>query len=173
MPTDTVYGLVCRADDRSAVERLYALKKRKSKPGTVVASSIDQLVRLGIKKRYLTVVERYWPGAVSVIVPSEPSLKYLDDGKKTLAVRVTDDKMFAAFIEQNGPLLTSSANQPAKKPADSIDQAKKYFTNEVDHYIDGGYLNGRKPSTLIRIVDDVVEVLRQGTVKINEKGEII
>ncbi len=48
LPTDTVYGLVARRLDQAAATRLYRLKKREQKPGTVIAASIDQLVELGI-----------------------------------------------------------------------------------------------------------------------------
>ena len=64
IPTDTVYGLVCRAADQSAVAKLYALKHREHKPGTVVAADVEKLVGLGIKRRYLKAVEQFWPGAV-------------------------------------------------------------------------------------------------------------
>ena len=56
IPTDTVYGVVARAADEAAVARLYKLKHRDSKPGTVIAANIDQLVELGVKRRYLTVM---------------------------------------------------------------------------------------------------------------------
>src|SRR5688500_17753578 len=70
IPTDTVYGLVCSAANQEAVARLYALKSRENKPGTVIAASVDQLVALGIKARYLKPVESYWPNPISVIIPN-------------------------------------------------------------------------------------------------------
>ena len=69
LPTDTVYGICAVAADEQAVNKLYKLKNRRSKPGTVIASSIDQLVGLGIKRRYLTAVEQYWPGPISIEIP--------------------------------------------------------------------------------------------------------
>lgn len=60
IPTDTVYGLVARASDEAAVARLYSLKPRENKPGTIIAASIDQLVELGIKYRYLKAVEEFF-----------------------------------------------------------------------------------------------------------------
>jgi L-threonylcarbamoyladenylate synthase len=64
--TDTVYGVVARAADPLAVARLYDLKRREGKPGTVIAASVDQLVDMGIDRQYFTAVENLWPGAVSV-----------------------------------------------------------------------------------------------------------
>lgn len=169
IPTDTVYGVVARAADQAATKRLYELKSRDNKPGTLIADSIDQLVDLGIKRRYLTAVEQFWPGAVSVIIPtSEPTISYLHQGKMSLAIRIPDDKKLRELLKQTGPLITSSANPPDQPPAEIIQQAKDYFGNQIDYYQDGGNLAGREPSTVIRIIDDAVEVLRQGAVKIDD-----
>src|SRR5436309_1960112 len=87
IPTDTVYGLVARATDKQAVARLYNLKKRENKPGTLIAASLEQLEGLGLKHRYLKAVEGFWPGSVSVAIPaSDPALYYLHQGKMSLAV---------------------------------------------------------------------------------------
>ncbi|MGH7241043.1 MAG: L-threonylcarbamoyladenylate synthase, partial [Candidatus Saccharimonadales bacterium] len=164
-----VYGLVARAADQTAVERLYGLKHREHKPGTLIAADTDQLVELGLKARYLKAVEQFWPGAVSVIIPcSDPALQYLHQGKYSLAVRIPDQAELLKLLEQTGPLLTSSANQPGEPIANTVDEARSYFGNQVDFYVDGGDLSGREASTVIRIVDDAIEVLRTGAVKIQE-----
>ncbi len=173
IPTDTVYGVVARAADTVAVERLYRLKSREGKPGTVIAATIDQLVGLGMKRRYLTAVERFWPGPISVVIPCGSELAYLHQGTQTLAVRIPADEQLRKFLAQTGPLVTSSANQPGEPTAQTIAEAKAYFADAVDFYADGGDLSGAKPSTVLRIVDDAIEVLRQGAVHINEKGEIV
>lgn len=168
IPTDTVYGVVARAADNEAVVRLYDLKKRGNKPGTLIAADIKQLEELGLKHRYLKAVEQFWPGAVSVVIPAaDPALAYLHQGKMSLAVRIPADKKLQKLLKQTGPLLTSSANQPGKDPATNIDQARQYFGDRVDFYEDGGDLSANQPSTLIRIVDDAIEVLRQGAVKVD------
>ncbi|HEX5797650.1 MAG TPA: L-threonylcarbamoyladenylate synthase [Candidatus Saccharimonadales bacterium] len=169
IPTDTVYGVVCRAADKRAVTRLYALKSRQKKPGTITSASIEQLVGLGIKRRYLTAVSQFWPGAISVEIPHD--LDYLNQGTGRQAFRVVKDAKLAEILQKTGPLLTSSANLPGRPTATDITEAKKYFAGKVDCYFDAGKLSGT-PSTLVRVVDDAVEVLREGTVKINEKGEV-
>ena len=173
IPTDTVYGVVARAEDTAAVTRLYALKSRENKPGTLIAASIDQLVALGIKRRYLTAVEQFWPGAVSVIIPCGPELLYLHQGVSSLAVRITNDAALVGILSKTGALLSSSANQPGKPPANTIDDARMYFGDSVDAYIDGGDMSGREPSTVLRIVDDAIEIVRQGAVKLDDAGRII
>jgi len=175
IPTDTLYGVVCVASKQESVERLYALKKRENKPGTIIAASIEHLTSLGLKKRYLTAVEQYWSGAVSIVIPtSDSSTEYLSQGASGLAVRVVANKKLVKLLNQTGPLMTSSANQPGESPANTIKEAKVYFGGEVDFYVDGGDLSNNKPSTIIRVVDDAVEVIRPGAVKIDEaSGSIV
>ncbi len=167
IPTDTVYGLVCLAENTESVKRLYDLKKREKKPGTIIAANINQLVDLGIKYRYVKAVEDYWPNAISVVLPfSDSDKSYLRGGLPDLAVRIPKDKDLQDLLKQTGALLTTSANQPDKPPANNIAKAQEYFSDKIDFYVDGKDLSGRKPSTVIRIIDDEVEVLRQGAVKI-------
>jgi L-threonylcarbamoyladenylate synthase len=169
IPTDTVYGVVARAADKAAVARLYELKKRDDKPGTLIAATMEQLEELGLKHRYLKAVEQFWPDAISVVIPAaDPALKYLHKGKMSLAVRIPKDKDLWNLLKKTGPLVTSSANHPGKPVAGTVKQAKDYFGNKVDFYIDSGDLSKQEPSTVIRIVDDAIEVLREGAVKIDD-----
>lgn len=171
IPTDTVYGLVARAQDPIAVDRLYEVKRREAKPGTLIAANIEQLEELGLKRRYLKAVEQYWPGAVSVIIPAaDPELKYLHRGKMSIAVRIPNDPELQKLLKQTGPLATTSANDPGEPTATNVQAAKDYFGDDIDFYVDGGDLSDREPSTVIRIVDDAVEVLREGAVKITENS---
>lgn len=172
LPTDTVYGIGAVAADAQAVERLYKLKNRESKPGTVIASSIDSLVDLGIKRRYLKAVEQYWPDAISIEIPH--GIGYLSQSTGRQAFRVVKEPIdLVKLLEKTGPIVTSSCNPPGEKPAVNIDEAEEYFGGDVDVYVDGGDLSNRKPSTLIRIIDDAVEVIRKGSVKIDESGRIV
>jgi len=168
IPTDTVYGLVARASDQAAVKRLYDLKNREGKPGTIIAASIQQLIDLGLKARYLKAVEQFWPGSVSVIIPCGSELEYLHEGLRSLAVRVPESHELRAFLKQTGPLLTSSANHPGEPTAANVEQARNYFGANVDFYVDGGDMSNHLPSTIIRIVDDAIEIIREGAVKIQE-----
>jgi L-threonylcarbamoyladenylate synthase len=170
IPTDTVYGVVARATDKEAVKRLYHLKQREHKPGTIIAANIDQLVALGMKRRYLTAVTQFWPGPISVIIPCGSDLEYLHQGVQSLAVRLPIVTALQSVLIRTGPLVTSSANQPGQEPAHIIQEAQQYFGDGVDYYFDGGDLSGQKPSTVIRIVDDAIEVVRQGAIKIDNIG---
>jgi L-threonylcarbamoyladenylate synthase len=170
IPTDTIYGVVARAADQAAVARLYKIKHREQKPGTLIADNIDQLVELGLKRRYLTAVEQWWPGALSVVIPCGEELIYLHQGKRSLAVRIPAKAELLELLERTGPLLTSSANHPGQPPANTVAEAEAYFGDEVDFYEDGGDLSGHQPSTVVRIVDDAIEILRPGAVQLDENG---
>lgn len=168
MPTDTVYGLVARATDKKAVSRLYGLKDRQNKPGTLLALDINQLVELGFKRKYIKAVEQFWPGPVSVVIPVEdPNLDYLTLGLVDIAVRIPNDSFVSNVLELTGPLITTSANLPAQLPATNINEAKNYFGDQVDAYFDGGDLSNHLPSTIIRVIDDQIDVIRQGAVIID------
>jgi L-threonylcarbamoyladenylate synthase len=174
LPTDTVYGLACLATDKTAVARLYELKAREHKPGTIIAADIQQLVDLGLKRRYLKAVTHLWPNSLSIIIPCGSELNYLHKSKNGLAVRLIADSSIQALLSQTGPLLTTSANHPDQPIAATVKLAQQYFNGQVDFYVNGGDLTGRLPSTLIRVVDDAIEVLRPGAVTINpETGEIV
>lgn len=170
LPTDTLYGLVARATDETAVARLYALKHREHKPGTIIAASVQQLIALGIPARYIKAVEHLWPNPLSVVLPH--SIAYLHQGLGAQPFRIPLDPALQALLEQTGPLQTTSANQPGEPPAETIAVAIQCFGESVDFYVDGGDMSGHKPSTIIRIVDDAIEVVRPGALQITEQGEI-
>lgn len=167
VPTDTVYGLIASAKNQTATLRLYNLKKRENKPGTIIASSIEQLIELGLPSTEIIRATKYWPGQVSVVISASPQLDYLTQSKGDIAVRLVANIKLREILDQTGPLISSSANDPGKPTATTIQDAEKYFGSRVDFYIDGGDLSGRLASTIIRINDDEsVEVLRQGAVTI-------
>lgn len=166
IPTDTVYGLVACADDESAVQRMYSLKKREKKPGTLIASNTKQLVQLGVPQSEVDKVKHWWPNPLSAVLPIVGH-DYLHQDVKTLAMRVVAHPELIKLLEQTGPLITSSANQPGEPPAVNVDQAISYFDEKVDFYVDGGTTENALPSTIVRPTDGGIEVLRQGSVKLS------
>jgi tRNA threonylcarbamoyl adenosine modification protein (Sua5/YciO/YrdC/YwlC family) len=174
LPTDTVYGLTASAHNPEAVTRLYELKGREQKPGTVVAASVDQLRELGISSQYLDQVAHLWPNPVSIEMPVGPELSYLSQNTGHCAFRVVADAELCKLLEKTGPLATTSANHPGKPVADNVAEALHYFNDRVDFYVDGGDRVNRPPSTVARLQPDgSLFIVRQGAVPINEKGEIL
>ncbi|MGF7229573.1 MAG: L-threonylcarbamoyladenylate synthase [Candidatus Saccharibacteria bacterium] len=168
LATDTLYGLVARVANPEAVERLYALKHREQKPGTTIAASIEQLAELGIDKNLLDQLRPYWPAPLSVVLPTGFALEYLHQGVGTSPFRVVADENVRMLLEQTGPLVTSSANQPGEPPARNLQEARSYFGDHVDFYVDGGDVGDRPPSTIARLDADGLHVLRAGAANITE-----
>lgn len=164
IPTDTVYGIVAQATDEAATDRLYALKHREHKPGTIIAADIQQLIDLGVDEQYLHRAERWWPGPLSIILPVGERFAYLHQGIGSLPIRLVPAGPVHTILEQTGPLITSSANMPGESPANTVDEAYGSFKDSVDFYVDDGDRSGRPPSTIVRMADDGFEIIRQGAV---------
>ncbi|MFA4872033.1 MAG: L-threonylcarbamoyladenylate synthase [Patescibacteria group bacterium] len=169
LPTDTIYGLVGRALLPRTVEKIYKVRRRQpDKPFIILINSIADLKLFNIKinKKTRTILKKYWPGPVSIILPCpEKGFEYLHRGTKTLAFRLSDKNDLIKILKQTGPLVAPSANPEGLEPAKTIKQAKKYFNNQVDFYFDAGAMES-EPSTLIRIENGKIEILRQGAIKI-------
>lgn len=164
IPTDTVYGVVARLDSSLAVAKIYDVKHRDlHKPvGTILAASLDQIAPLTTPET-LDAAAAYWPGPVSVIVPTSDHYNYAHKGAMSLAVRIPADQKLRALIEQTGPLASSSANLQEQPPATTIDEARAYFGDTVPLYIDGGDLSNRTPSRIVRVnTDGSLATIREG-----------
>jgi len=151
-PTDTVYGLVCSTLNTSAVMKMYEIKQRDGKPGTIVAGSVQQLIEMGFDKEEIELASQFWPGPVSVILDAPDSLEYLHMGRKSLAVRIPDLEWLNELLMSTGPLATTSANFPGEPTVTTIEEAKKLFGDKVDLYVDGDEITSAKPSKIVRIL---------------------
>lgn len=152
MATDTIYGIVGSALSKKAVERIYKIRKRNpKKPMIVLIHSFKDLNTFHVKipSEIRKKIKHFWPGKVSIIL-SCPSKKfeYLHRGKKSLAFRLPAKKSLRAILKSVGPLVAPSANIEGKPPANTISQAKKYFGDKVDFYLNGGRTSAA-PSALI------------------------
>lgn len=169
LPTDTIYGLVARALDKRTIERVYKIKGRSyNKPLIVFITSIKGLSLFDVKLDVNTkkVLKKVWPGMVSVVLPvPRKKFEYLHQGTKTIAFRYIVKPELAAFVRKTGPIVGTSANPQGLPSAKTLDEAKKYFGNTLDFYVNGGWLEAL-PSTLISIKDGEIKILRQGEVKV-------
>jgi L-threonylcarbamoyladenylate synthase len=168
LPTDTIYGLVAAAKNESAVTRLYGLKQRESKPGTLIAASVEQLVDLGLPDPVLQAAAGLWPNPLSIIIPLDDQLGYLHQHVGGIAARVTSDKQLIDILHRTGPLLTTSANHPGMPSSTTIRMAHAYFNGRVDFYVDGGDISGQLSSTIISIQNGVIDIVREGAISRNE-----
>lgn len=151
MPTDTIYGIVGKALEKNTVERIYDIKKRSPKKLCIILiGDIKELKKFGIilLKEKREILENYWPGPVSVVLDH-------------LAFRLPSPKSLRNLLLETGPLIAPSANPEALPPSKNIHEAKGYFKDLVDLYIDGGEIEA-KASKLIKLNNDgSVIVLRE------------
>ncbi len=170
LPTDTLYGLVARAANPTAVERMYALKRRNEKPGTTIAATPEQLVDIGVDPAVVARVAQYWPAPLSIVLPLSEHLNHVHQGTGESPFRVVANEGLHLLLQRTGPLVTSSANQPGEPPARNIAEAQAYFGDRVDFYVDGGDIGDRAPSTIARLAGNQLEIVRQGAAHITHGG---
>ncbi len=169
LPTDTLYGIVGQALNKKTVENIYKLRKRTpSKPFIVLISSTDELKRFKIKLNSYQkkILSKNWPGKVSFILHcNSKKFFYLHRGSNSLAFRLPADLRLLDLLRKTGPLVAPSANLEGKKEAYTIVEARKYFGNKVEFYVDAGRRK-RKVSTLAMVNKDDIVILRQGAARI-------
>ena len=172
LPTDTLYGVVCSAFSKKTVEKIYKIKGRsENKPFIILITSYKDLDLFGIKinNDETKTLKKIWPGKVSVILPCKSNkFKYIHRGEGSIAFRMigSRNKNLFNLLKKVGPLVAPSANIEGFKPSENINEAKIYFKDNVDLYVNGGN-KILIPSTLVKFENNKLVVLRQGQVKIN------
>lgn len=155
--TDTIYGIIARAADEKAVERVFASKGRDDQKSPIVLiARLDQMFDTSpAAEQQLT--REVWPGKITVAHPAKNAPPWLTRGNSEFGYRMPDVAELRALIEAVGPLIAPSANLQGQSPALDIVEAINYFGDQVDFYVDGGRVTDSTPSQLLRI---------------NERGEI-
>lgn len=154
IPTDTIYGIVCSALSKQSVEKLYKIRKRnKKKPVIVLIGSVNdlKLFNVSIPKK---IINNYWPGRVSIIMDCE-NFEYIHRGKKSIAFRLPKNENLVKILKISGPIIAPSANIEGEEPAKNITEAKKYFGDKVNFYLDTGELKS-KPSKIISLDEEII-----------------
>jgi L-threonylcarbamoyladenylate synthase len=164
--TDTLYGIVGRADMQKTVERIYEIKNRPyEKRMLILAANLNQIENLGlvIPQKFRDTLQQAWPERVSVELPiSERIPPHLHRGHKIMSARIPPKANLLKLLEQTGPLVAPSANPSGSAPAKNKEEALQYFENLVDFYVDEGEADGA-PSTMIGFDDKgEVVVFRKG-----------
>jgi tRNA threonylcarbamoyl adenosine modification protein (Sua5/YciO/YrdC/YwlC family) len=176
MPTDTVYGLGCDAFSSMAVQGLLDAKKRgRDMPVPVLVgswSAVDGLV-LDAPARARTLIEAFWPGGLSLVLPHAPSLSWnLGDTRGTVMLRMPLHPVALELLREVGPMAVSSANRSGLPPATTVEQAREQLAERVAVYLDGGTA-GETASTIVDLTGDEPVVLREGAVTTAQIGEVL
>ena len=163
-PTETSYGLGCRAFSQEAVSRLVAAKGRPDgKPLPVLLPSADYLNQFAIESPLLPLAKMFWPGALTVVIPSFPNLaREISAQTNMVGVRMSAHPLAASLVEKVGePIVATSANvsgMPAATNTKHCDSAK---LSGVYGLVDGGSLAG-DASTVVGLLDGGLEIFRAG-----------
>jgi len=158
--TDTIYGIVAKADNQAAVERVYGAKGRTpSKSPIVLLANMNDLFD-NPSPDEKAMIKGLWPGKNSIIFPSSNAPSWLIRGNESMAYRIPNDESLLQLLERTGPLIAPSANPEGQPPAMNIQEAVAYFYKIVDIYVDGGQIIDNTPSKLFKITKAGLERLR-------------
>ena len=178
LPTNTVYGVGAGAFDPEAVGRLLAAKQRGRDmpvPVLIAEPSMLRALTADLPEAATALVERFWPGALTLILPTQRTLRLdLGDAEGTVAVRVPDHDDARALLRRTGPLAVSSANLSGSPAATTAAAAKEMLGEAVAVYLDGGEAPGGAASTIVDFtVLDEGRVLRHGAIDIEALREVV
>ncbi|HVS20301.1 MAG TPA: L-threonylcarbamoyladenylate synthase [Pyrinomonadaceae bacterium] len=167
--TDTFYGLGADPFNRSAVQRIKALKGgEENKPILVVISELDQVARLLIErsKTFDLLAERFWPGPLTLIGKATPEVpEEIMAGTGTVGLRLPDDEDVRGLIRICGGTLTAtSANPSGQQPAKTAQDVENYFASSVDLIVDAGQARTDRPSTVVDVSGATIRVIREGVI---------
>ncbi len=124
-PAEGVYGIGCHPLRPASVQRLQGLKQRASDRGFVVlVDSVDAAIRWSgcLSQDEQQLLRDSWPGRVTWVMKTQRSLRWLDGGQQTVALRVTTHPKLSALLRDVGSMVTTSLNQRGQPPAVAEDQ---------------------------------------------------
>ncbi|MFN8498484.1 MAG: L-threonylcarbamoyladenylate synthase [Anaerolineae bacterium] len=167
VPTDTVYGVAAHGLREAAVAKLYDAKLRpRDKAIPLLLADPDDVDRVGVNIGPLArrLMARYWPGALTVVIPARPDLPpSLTAGGDTVAVRIPDCDVTRALIRALGaPLAATSANLSGAQPALTALDAAAMLGDAVALILDNERSPGGEASTVVDATVSPPRVLRPG-----------
>jgi L-threonylcarbamoyladenylate synthase len=168
-PTETLYGLGADALNAAAVEKVFQLKGRDpAHPIPVLIADRGMLSGLvsGVPPLAEKLIDRFWPGPLTIVFPGRRDIPQpLVNATGGIGVRLSSQPIAAELIQALGaPLTATSANPSGKPPARTAQEAKEYFSGQIDVFIDGGPLHSKTGSTVVEIVGDRVKMIREGDI---------
>ncbi|PIR80682.1 hypothetical protein CO134_00965 [Candidatus Kuenenbacteria bacterium CG_4_9_14_3_um_filter_39_14] len=186
IPTETAYGLAADATNARAVKKIYQIKGRSFKKFLpLIGSSLNQVKKyFKVNKKELELLKKY--KGLSVVLEVKSNI-YLLKNQTTCAVRISPNKTANLLAKKLGrPITATSANRAGGGSCYAVEevlrQLNKYPSvpsrgrgtehlpskrgGSIDLVLDAGKLKKRKPSTIVKVSDNKVEIARQGEVKI-------
>lgn len=174
--TDTVYGLICDALNKSSVSRIYDIKNRETKkPISIFVKDIDYIKKIVdenfVNEKAYKVMKEYWPGALTVILKKKKDvLDYLTCGLDSIGIRIPNDIFLMSLLKDLPfPLAETSCNISGEKEYKNPQIIFDKLGKEVDYIVDGGEIKNNVASTVVSFINDNIKIIRQGDIYINEK----
>ncbi len=165
-PTDTIYGIGCDIFNRKGVKKIFQIKQRDSrKPFSFICSDLAEISNYAQVSNFaFKIMKRHLPGPYTFvleatkIVPDSLSTK-----QKTVGVRIPDNAICQAIVKELGhPLVTTSANISGEETPQEPELIHERMGRMVDMVLDGG-ISLEESSTVISLLNDQIEVLREGS----------
>lgn len=172
-PTETYYGLAVDPDCVEAVDRLFTVKDRPSnKPLILLIEKIEQLLDLAeeLPDAYKTLIERYWPGPLTLVLQAKASVYYrITGGTGTVGVRISPHPLAKRLVQRLGkPITATSANLSGLPPACSAQEVSTMFGESIDYILDGGKTAAGLCSTILGQQQGKLTILRRGQIDLHE-----
>lgn len=168
-PTETVYGIGANALDEEAVKKIYIAKGRASdNPLIAHIANLEMLKKLAMEvgKVEEKLIEKFWPGPLTIVFKKKTVVPdVITGGLDTVAIRMPSDIIAHKLIEySNCPIAAPSANISGKPSGTQVEDVIGELDGKVEYVIDGGKVDIGVESTVIRVIDGVVHILRPGKV---------
>ena len=177
-PTDTVYGLGCRADLVKAVKAIYKLKGRNSdNPLILFIGSANELGKFSreLPEYAGKLTKAFWPGPLTLVVKASEQVKdWKLDKNGTIGLRNPAGPLLSSLVKSlEAPLATTSANRSGEPECYSAKQVMESLPGPVDLMLDGGEIPRSSPSTVLDISSGEPVVLRKGAVSVKALSKIL
>lgn len=167
-PTDTVYGVGADPFNPAAIEQLYQAKGRSTEKGIPILlgdlADLNKIVR-SITPEAKILVERYWPGPLTLVLLKSESLPVVLTPNEGIAVRIPDNEIARQLIRAvGGAVAASSANLSGGRPAHDGHEALTALSGSVAAVLDGGPVHHGQASTVLDCTVSPPRLLRRGPV---------
>jgi tRNA threonylcarbamoyl adenosine modification protein (Sua5/YciO/YrdC/YwlC family) len=164
-PTDTVYGLGCDLSNKKGIERIYELKRRNRKqPLSFICSDLKHISQYAKVTDYAyKTMKRLLPGPYTFILEASRLVpKIILPKRSTTGIRVPDNQICLDLIKELGqPIISTSVKTADGEDLGTPYEIEEHFGRMVDLIIDGGIIIP-EPSSVISLVDDNIEIIRNG-----------
>ena len=168
-PTETVYGIGANCLNADAVKKIYEAKRRPPhKPISLLVSNMDmvQMVAKDITELEYKLMKAFFPGPFTIILKKKDIVPdIVTCSGDTVGIRMPDLELTRKLIDFAGvPLATPSANISGKPSGTNLKTIMEDFKDSVDFYIDGGESKLGIASTIVKVIDGVPHILREGSI---------